>query len=82
MALQREQEYERNLKRQKQKLLRRLPLYDVVSELRTAAQKLHTQYAFGGGRPVIAVKVSLDCPDAAKPRHGTVTFKVRTHWAT
>lgn len=64
------------------KLLRRLPLYDVVSELRLAARKPHSSFMVGNSmKPVIAVKVTLEStalgpPSSAQPRKGLVRFKV------
>jgi hypothetical protein len=72
-------EEDRRLKRQRHKLARRLPLYDVMSELRMAAQRMHPNFAYMGvTRPVVAVRLDLECPDPVeRKRHGVATIKVR-----
>jgi hypothetical protein len=68
------------LKRQRHKLLLRLPLYDALSELRAAAQRMHPNFSYmGSTRPVVAVKLELACPEPVeRKRHGVATIKVRT----
>jgi hypothetical protein len=75
----RDAEEDRKEHLQRQKLLLRLPLYDVLSELRAAAQRVHPDFSYmGSTRPVVAVKLTLDCPDPVnRKRHGVATVKVR-----
>ncbi|WIA30694.1 hypothetical protein OEZ86_000763 [Tetradesmus obliquus] len=74
----RDAEADRRLRQQRRKLLRRLPLYDVLSELRAAAQRVHPEFSYmGNTRPAVAVRLALECPDPERKRHGVATLKVR-----
>jgi hypothetical protein len=66
------------LRRQRHKLLLRLPLYDALSELRAAAQRVHPNYNYMSSmRPVVAVKLELACPEPVeRKRYGMATLKV------
>lgn len=67
---------QRQVMQRRVKLLRRLPWYDVLSEIRTAARKLHSSYNFSIPRPVCSVKLSLECPNPEEPRRGLLHCKV------
>lgn len=74
----RDAEADRRLRQQRRKLLRRLPLYDVLSELRAAAQRVHPEFSYmGSTRPAVAVRLALECPDPEHKRRGVATLKVR-----
>jgi hypothetical protein len=76
--MRRDAEDDAKVRRQRHKLLLRLPLYDVLSELRAAAQRMHPNHMYmGTTRPVVAVKLELACPEPLeRKRHGVATLKV------